>query len=377
MRFRGALVAVLVLAAGALAPAGAFAQQARLIAARVMPSIVFIEVTTPDGDFLGSGFVVAPGIVATAYHVVEGMTSGTVRFVNRTGEVAIDAILAFDPARDLALIAVDTGNAKPLPLADSSQVTVGDPVWALGNPEGFEGTISEGIVSAVRLGDGIANLQITNSTFPGSSGGPIVNAFAEVVGVLLSGIGETLNFVAVSNDVATMLGQVGATVPPQVAAQPASPPAVADAPAPASGEQPAAADPAMFAGLAPTYGTLALAAGFSPDPAVVEGIAGGAVAANSRSAGCNGFVSNSPDVILDYTAGTLNLYLSALSATDTTLQVLSPDGQWHCDDDGAGDRNPLVTITQPDSGLYLIWLGTFDAGAYPAAVLNISELSPN
>ena len=368
MRFRGAMVAVLVLAAGALAPAGAFAQQARLIAARVMPSIVFIEVTTPDGDFLGSGFVVAPGIVATAYHVVEGMTSGTARFVNRTGEVAINRLLAYDPDKDLALIAVDTGNATALPLADSSQVTIGDPVWALGNPEGFEGTISEGIVSAVRLSNGIANLQITNSTFPGSSGGPIVNAFAEVVGVLLSGIGETLNFVAVSNDVAAMLGQVGATAPP---------PAVADGPAPASGEQPFAANPAMFAGLAPTYGTIAMTAGFTPDPTVVEGVAGGDVAANTRSAGCNGFVSNSPDVALDYTAGTLNLYLSALSATDTTLQVLSPDGQWYCDDDGAGDRNPLVTITQPDSGLYLIWLGTFDAGAYPAAVLNISELSPN
>lgn len=177
--------------------------------------------TTADSASIGSGFVVAPGVIATAYHVVEGMRTGTVRFVGQTAEVLIRAVVASNRDQDLALISADTGVAKALPLANASQVVVGDPVWAIGNQEGYEGTISEGIVSAIRNIRGVSTFQITASTFPGSSGGLIVNGFAEVIGVLLRGVGETLNFIATSADVAELLHQPNAAPrPPAVAVAP-------------------------------------------------------------------------------------------------------------------------------------------------------------
>ncbi|MGJ3232019.1 MAG: hypothetical protein ACFE0P_09485 [Oceanicaulis sp.] len=127
----------------------------------------------------------------------------------------------------------------------------------------------------------------------------------------------------------------------------------------------------------PTYQTLSLSAGFSNDPRSISLTAGGTIDAPDH-AGCRGNVASAPDVTLTYQAGSFPLYFNVDSDTDTTLVVRGPGGSWFCDDDGAeAPFNPLITLNNPQSGEYDIWVGTF--GSEPApATLYISELGePN
>jgi hypothetical protein len=127
----------------------------------------------------------------------------------------------------------------------------------------------------------------------------------------------------------------------------------------------------------PLYGTVNLNTGFMPDPVPVEVQAGGPDSANNLGPGCTGYIMNAqPDVRLNFTAGQqfpLNLYV--ISQADTTLAVNLPNGQWVCNDD-ANAFNPLVSLQQPMSGQYDIWIGTFQPGSTPPATLYISELAP-
>jgi tetratricopeptide (TPR) repeat protein len=97
---------------------------------------------------------------------------------------------------DLATLSVDVDlTSKPLPLATGT-ISTGEQIFAIGNPEGFEKTISQGIVSGLRIRDGRNLLQITSPISHGSSGGPILNGKGEVVGVAVGMIqdGQNLNF---------------------------------------------------------------------------------------------------------------------------------------------------------------------------------------
>ncbi|MEX2131716.1 MAG: DUF945 family protein [Pseudohongiellaceae bacterium] len=122
------------------------------------------------------------------------------------------------------------------------------------------------------------------------------------------------------------------------------------------------------------FENLTLNSGFSPDPYTVSVLAvGTSPAFGILGADCFGNVSSTQaDVTLNYTAGTdYGLYVYAESDTDTTLVIRSPDG-WLCDDDSHGDFDPAVSIDAPQSGEYLIWIGTYDLGA-TEALLGISE----
>jgi hypothetical protein len=126
----------------------------------------------------------------------------------------------------------------------------------------------------------------------------------------------------------------------------------------------------------PSYGTVNLRAGFTPDPNVVNLQSGGSIAASGVSSSCAGFIANAPDVRLNYTAGSLPLILSVASATDTTLVVNGPDGSWYCDDDGGNEgMNPSLRFAQPQSGQYDIWVGTYASASLAPAALHISEVS--
>ena len=83
----------------------------------------------------------------------------------------------------------------------------------------------------------------------------------------------------------------------------------------------------------PNYGTLNLSAGFQPDPRVVSLTAGGGISASRASSGCRGYITNAPDVRLNYTSGSFPLSILVDSAADTTLVVNAPNGNWYCDDD--------------------------------------------
>ena len=125
----------------------------------------------------------------------------------------------------------------------------------------------------------------------------------------------------------------------------------------------------------PNYETVNLEVGFPNDPYTVSVQSGGSTAASSVGDTCSGYVANSPDVRLNYKAGSAPLYITATSSQDTTLVVHSPDGQWYCDDDGGGNLDPMVWFDSPRSGQYAIWIGTYGDSNMHSAQLNISEIA--
>ena len=112
----------------------------------------------------------------------------------------------------------------------------------------------------------------------------------------------------------------------------------------------------------PNYGSVRLATGFTPDPYYVDLTAGGTIDVSRTIGGnCRGFVTNSPDFDLYFTAGSnLPLAISATSGSDTTLVIHGPD--------------PSIVFNNPQSGLYDIWVGTYGSST-ASARLAISELS--
>jgi hypothetical protein len=130
---------------------------------------------------------------------------------------------------------------------------------------------------------------------------------------------------------------------------------------------------------APTYGTVTLSSGFTPDPHNLSVESGGPInAAQTLGGECVGFIANAPDVDLQWTAGStsLPLVISVDSRADTTLAINAPDGKWYCTDDGGINAlNPGIRFDNPMSGLYDIYVGTYGSSSNNAATLSISELS--
>jgi hypothetical protein len=168
-----------------------------LVVNKVFPSTVLIVVEDKNGQVqsLGSGFLVAPNIIATNYHVIENSYSGYVKLVNEDDLYEIDGVVGYNAKYDLALIKVSNNLGSPLTLKQSS-VDIGQKIFAIGNPLGLEGTISDGIISGLRDFEGVSLLQISAPISPGNSGGPVVDANGKLVGVATSTFeeGQNLNF---------------------------------------------------------------------------------------------------------------------------------------------------------------------------------------
>ena len=125
----------------------------------------------------------------------------------------------------------------------------------------------------------------------------------------------------------------------------------------------------------PTYGTVNLSAGFTPDPQIRSVTAGGND--YTQLAGCNAYIhSAAPDLDLNYSAGSFGLTINARSSQDVTLLVNAPDGSWYCNDDGGDGTDAALTFSSPQSGQYNIWVGTYRAqsGTLPEAQIYITEL---
>ena len=123
----------------------------------------------------------------------------------------------------------------------------------------------------------------------------------------------------------------------------------------------------------PSFGTVMLQTGFVPDPFTKELMAGGPN--ETRDGGVRAFISKDPELIFYYTAGKQPLTIYAESKSDTTLLIRTPDGKWVANDDGPGTGlNPLIRFDRPQSGRYVIWVGTFGSINRVPAVLKISEL---
>jgi putative serine protease PepD len=155
--------------------------------------VVAIRVRTASGEDSGTGIVLNnSGLILTNNHVVAEASTIVVSPGKSTSQTTSATLVGADPNSDLALIKVNPAGLglKPLKLADSSIVQVGDPVYAIGNPYGLDETLTRGIVSA--LGREIAApdgakitgaIQTDAALNPGNSGGPLIDAAGEVIGV--------------------------------------------------------------------------------------------------------------------------------------------------------------------------------------------------
>ena len=172
-----------------------------------------------DRSTQGSGFFIGDGLVATNYHVINGAKSGKVKLANKLNRYDIEGVTATDKDNDLAIIKVNSLNVPPLPLGNSDKVKVGEIIYAVGNPRGFEGTFSSGIISNIRekgtarINDQV--LQFTAAISKGSSGGAVVNHWGDVIGIVTEtrDDGQNLNFAIPVNTLKVLLNQVGPVRP--------------------------------------------------------------------------------------------------------------------------------------------------------------------
>lgn len=204
----------LVLFSGA---GSAHAQTAQVIAKKAFASTVLLVMEDANGQplSLGSGFFIRDGEIASNLHVVKGAARGYAKLVGERTKYDIEGITAIDSKYDLVVLKISHGDSPALPLGDSDAVQVGDSVYAVGNPQGLEGTFSQGIVSSIREVGTDTLLQITAPISPGSSGGPVLNAKGEVIGVSVATFkgGQNLNFAIPSNYLKTLLGKIGPVKP--------------------------------------------------------------------------------------------------------------------------------------------------------------------
>ena len=156
---------------------------------RVNPSVVQVMVQVGSQVSLGTGVIFTEdGYILTNYHVAEGGSDCYIAL--STGEGYPASYVAGDPVSDLAVLKVDGQDLPAAEFGESDLLTVGDTVYAIGNPLGYElwGTMTDGIVSAVdrevRVDDRTMTLIQTNAALnSGNSGGPLINEYGQVVGL--------------------------------------------------------------------------------------------------------------------------------------------------------------------------------------------------
>ncbi|MDT7728235.1 MAG: putative serine protease PepD [Actinomycetota bacterium] len=178
------------------------------IAAKVLPSVVQVNVTTSQGEAIGSGVILTSnGQILTNAHVVEG-AQGDVTVVLSDGTKYQASVVGADTTADIAVLqAKNASGLTPATLGDSSQLAVGAEVVAIGSPGGLQNTVTSGIVSALNrnlsdigggqqpqspynrtatqqsAGPSYTAIQTDASINQGNSGGPLVNAAGEVIGI--------------------------------------------------------------------------------------------------------------------------------------------------------------------------------------------------
>lgn len=176
---------------------------------RIKPSAVAVETFDARGEKLsrGSGFFIALDRIVTNRHVIEGAYRAEVH-LNSGHTYQVKGVAAVDAEGDLALLKIDAppNLARPLSL-DRTSPQEGESIVVIGNPFGLEGSVTNGIVSAVRDIPGFGRIiQITSPISPGSSGSPVVNMQGQVIGVATLQItgGQSVNFAIPSERIAQL-----------------------------------------------------------------------------------------------------------------------------------------------------------------------------
>lgn len=175
----------------------------------VSPAVVFvtsvdisnIKRTERVNNVIGSGFIISKnGLVLTNSHVVFGLRS--INVTMDSGETVEADVVGVDPILDIALlrIPVPPEGLTKIPIGNSERIRVGEQVMAIGNPFGFEQTLTLGIISGLNrilslspLSLTIPLIQTDTAINPGSSGGPLLNRCGEVIGITTAVLGEAQN----------------------------------------------------------------------------------------------------------------------------------------------------------------------------------------
>jgi S1-C subfamily serine protease len=183
----------------------AYSRVVTTVAERLTPSVASLRVIKRDGrgrglPGAGSGVVISPdGFVITSAHVVVGTSGGSASFVD--GHEARFQVIGRDPLSDLAVLRLDSDALHPAELGDASALRVGQLVVAIGNPLGFAGSVTAGVVSALgralplssgRAGRLVENVIQTDAALnPGNSGGALADGRGRVIGIntAVAGIG--------------------------------------------------------------------------------------------------------------------------------------------------------------------------------------------
>src|SRR5216117_3634902 len=196
-------------------PLDAYSKAVTTVAERLTPSVANLRVSRPvrggrrlDGG--GSAVVITPdGFTLTSAHVIERTDGGRASFVD--GRELEFEVVGSDPMSDLALLRVDARDLRPAELGDAERLRVGQLVVAIGNPHGFTGSVTAGVVSA--LGRSLptrsgANVRVVDNVIqtdaalnPGNSGGALADGSGRVVGVNTAVAGVGLGLAVPIDDV--------------------------------------------------------------------------------------------------------------------------------------------------------------------------------
>jgi S1-C subfamily serine protease len=184
------------------------------------PSVVTIFVKKGPREGGGTGFVLDDaGTIATNHHVIEGADLVRIKFKSGALFEYVE-LLADDQGADLALLRIDPANpmdggappnALPALLGDSDKIVVGERAISIGNPLGFEHTLSDGLISARRLHEGRQWIQMSVPISPGNSGGPLFNMRGDVIGITTAQFGgafagaQNLNLAVPVNDLKRLI----------------------------------------------------------------------------------------------------------------------------------------------------------------------------
>jgi tetratricopeptide (TPR) repeat protein len=196
MRLRAHLAMVAILLSALLhAPTGLAESDAQRVFQLAAPSVVTILALDERGrvEGQGSGVVIGAGRIATNCHVVRDARSVKVRSPKAE---AVATWATMDPTRDLCVVTSSSIDAPPARIRRGKELVVGDRVFAVGNPLGFELSVSEGLVSLTGPVRGERVLIITAVLSPGSSGGGLFDSEGQLIGLTTAaslGVGQSLN----------------------------------------------------------------------------------------------------------------------------------------------------------------------------------------
>lgn len=172
-----------------------YANTPEQIFAQASPSVVVVDILDANGKAigLGSGVVIGVGKVITNCHVAQKGKSLQVR---HTGKVFKATLQYADPLRDLCQLTAPDLQAPPVALGSAKKLRVGQRVYAIGTPKGLELTLSEGLISSLRLLEGSQYIQTSAATSTGSSGGGLFDDQGRLIGITTFQLveGQNLNF---------------------------------------------------------------------------------------------------------------------------------------------------------------------------------------